>query len=62
MLTTEEIKIILINLGDKSFIVEKGARIAQMVLCPITKAVLREVESLDETRRGSGGFGSTGKR
>lgn len=57
-----EIKIILINLGDKSFIVEKGARIAQMVLCPITKAVLREVESLDETRRGSGGFGSTGKR
>ena len=57
-----EIKVILINLSDKSFIVEKGARIAQMVLCPITKAVFREVESLDETQRGSGGFGSTGKR
>ncbi len=55
-----EIKVILINLSDKRFIVEKGARIAQMVLCPINKAVLREVESLDETGRGSGGFGSTG--
>ena len=57
-----EIKVILINLSDKRFIVEKGARIAQMVLCPINKAVLREVESLDETGRGSGGFGSTGKK
>ena len=55
-----EIKIILINLGDKAYIVEKGARIAQMVLCPIIKAKLREVENLDETERGSGGFGSTG--
>ncbi len=55
-----EIKVILINLGNKTFIVEKGARIAQMVLCPITKAQLKEVRSLDETDRGSGGFGSTG--
>ncbi len=56
-----EIKIILINLGKRSFIVEKGARIAQMVLCPIEKAKIKEVEKLEITDRGSGGFGSTGK-
>ena len=55
-----ELKVILINLSDKSFIVERGLRIAQMVLCPIIKAKFREVESLDETKRGLGGFGSTG--
>lgn len=56
-----EIKVILINLGDTAYIVEKGARIAQMVLCPIIKAKIIEVESLQKTDRGSGGFGSTGK-
>ena len=55
-----ELKVILINLGERSFIVEKGLRIAQMVLCPVTKAKLKEVESLEDTKRGSGGFGSTG--
>tara|TARA_B100002051_G_C16229568_1_gene389726 strand:- start:104 stop:544 length:441 start_codon:yes stop_codon:yes gene_type:complete len=55
-----EIKVILINLGHKAFIVEKGARIAQMVLCPIVRAKFKEVEILDGTIRGSGGFGSTG--
>jgi dUTP pyrophosphatase len=55
-----EIKVILINLGKKSFIVEKGLRIAQMVLCPLVKAKIKEVETLDSTTRGSGGFGSTG--
>ncbi len=55
-----EIKVILINLGNKTFTVEKGARIAQMVLCPIIKMNLKEVENLDDTSRGSGGFGSTG--
>jgi len=55
-----EIKVILINLGKKSFIVEKGLRIAQMVLCPLVKAKIKEVETLDGTTRGSGGFGSTG--
>tara|TARA_B100001094_G_scaffold257309_1_gene256817 strand:+ start:206 stop:646 length:441 start_codon:yes stop_codon:yes gene_type:complete len=55
-----EIKVILINLSNKSFIVEKGLRIAQMVLCPIEKAELKEVETLENTVRGSGGFGSTG--
>ena len=55
-----EIKVILINLGKKSFIVERGLRIAQMVLCPLIKAKIKEVETLDGTKRGSGGFGSTG--
>jgi dUTP pyrophosphatase len=55
-----EIKVILINLGNKNFKVEKGLRIAQMVLCPIIKANLKEVETLDQTKRGAGGFGSTG--
>ena len=57
-----EIKVILINLGKKSFIVEKGLRIAQMVLCPLIKAKIKEVETLDDTTRGSGGFGSTGTK
>ena len=57
-----EIKVILINLGEKTFTVEKGARIAQMVLCPIVKARFKEVESLGETPRGSSGFGSTGTK
>ena len=55
-----ELKVILINLGNKTFVVERGARIAQMVLCPIVQAKLKEVDSLDDTDRGSGGFGSTG--
>ena len=55
-----ELKVILINLGNKNFIVEKGLRIAQMVLCPIIKANIKEVEMLENTKRGSGGFGSTG--
>ena len=55
-----ELKVILINLGSKSFKVEKGLRIAQMILCPIVKAKLIEVETLEETIRGTGGFGSTG--
>ena len=57
-----EIKVILINLGKKSFIVERGLRIAQMVLCPLIKAKIKEVETLDGTTRGSGGFGSTGTK
>ena len=55
-----ELKVILINLGNNSFVVEKGLRIAQMVLCPIIKANIKEVETLENTKRGSGGFGSTG--
>ena len=55
-----EIKIILINLGKKSFEITNGLRIAQMVLCPISKAELTEVDNLDKTSRDHGGFGSTG--
>ena len=57
-----EIKVILINLGKKTFLVEKGARIAQMVLSPIGKAKIKEVENLEKTDRGSDGFGSTGTK
>ena len=55
-----ELKVILINLSDTAFIIEKGLRIAQMVLCPVIKATLKEVDTLKDTKRGSGGFGSTG--
>ena len=55
-----ELKVILINLSDKVFVVEKGLRIAQMVLSPVIKAKLKEVTELENTKRGSGGFGSTG--
>ena len=57
-----EIKVILINLGQESFKVEKGLRIAQMVVCPIVQAQLKEVDDLNETERGKGGFGSTGAK
>jgi len=57
-----ELKVILVNLGEKNFKIEKGLRIAQMVLCPIVKAILKEVDILEETERGSGGFGSTGTK
>ena len=55
-----ELKVILINLSNETFVVEKGTRIAQMVLCPIIKAKFKEVDNLDDTIRGEGGFGSTG--
>ena len=57
-----EIKVILINHGDKNFKIEKGLRIAQMVLCPVVKASLKEVETLEITERGTSGFGSTGSK
>jgi len=56
-----EIKVILINLGKDIFEIKKNDRIAQMIICPIIKAELEEVESLPKTVRGKGGFGSTGK-
>ena len=57
-----EIKVILINLGQETFKVEKGLRIAQMVVCPVVQAQLKEVDDLNETERGKGGFGSTGTK
>ncbi len=57
-----EIKVILINQGQETFKVEKGLRIAQMVVCPVAQAQIKEVEDLSETERGKGGFGSTGSK
>ena len=56
-----EIKVILINLGNSSFKINKNDRIAQMILCPIAKAEFEEVDELPDTKRGEGGFGSTGR-
>ena len=56
-----EIKIILINLSKKPFIIKSGDRIAQMILCPVAKIKLKEVKNLPKTSRGKAGFGSTGK-
>ncbi len=56
-----EIKVILINLGKDIFEINKNDRIAQMIVCPIIKVELQEVESLPETVRGEGAFGSTNK-
>lgn len=55
-----EVKVILINLGDDAFEIERGMRIAQMVIAPVTQASFTEVDTLPETARGAGGFGSTG--
>jgi dUTP pyrophosphatase len=55
-----ELNVILINLGDQSFVVRRGDRIAQLVVAPVLRAELRRVATLDDTPRGGGGFGSTG--
>ena len=57
-----ELKIILFNHGNEDFIINNGDRIAQMVLVPILKMEFEEVDSLPDTIRGQGGFGSTGKK
>lgn len=55
-----EMKVILINLGDEPFTVQRGDRVAQLVLAPVVQAAWDEVAELDATERGAGGFGSTG--
>ena len=57
-----EVKIILANLGAEPFTVTRGMRIAQLVLAPFVRGVWAEVERLDATVRGEGGFGSTGRQ
>lgn len=57
-----EVKVILINLGQEPFVIKRGERIAQMVIAPVTQGVWDVVETLSETARGAGGFGSTGKQ
>ena len=56
-----EVKVILVNLGAEDFTIRRGDRIAQLVIAPVVQAAWREVEDLDQTARGSGGFGSTGQ-
>ena len=56
-----EIMVLLINLGEEDFEIKKGERIAQAVIAPVIQAEFVEVEELSETKRGKGGFGSTGK-
>jgi len=55
-----ELKVIMINLGAETFSIRRGDRVAQLVLAPVTRASWLAVDTLDETARGSGGFGSTG--
>ncbi|HCT52492.1 MAG TPA: dUTP diphosphatase [Balneola sp.] len=55
-----EVKVIAVNHGKENFIVNHGDRIAQMVIAPVTQFSVEEVEELDSTERGEGGFGSTG--
>jgi dUTP pyrophosphatase len=56
-----EVKVILINHGEEDFIIRRGERIGQLVIAPVAQAAWTEVDSLDETTRGAGGFGSTGR-
>ena len=56
-----ELQVIVMNAGTEPFTVERGMRIAQAVLAPVVRATWQEVESLDATARGAGGFGSTGR-
>jgi dUTP pyrophosphatase len=56
-----EVKVILVNLGGEPFPIARGDRIAQMVVAPVTRAAWTEVAELDDTARGAGGFGSTGR-
>lgn len=55
-----EVKVLAVNLGEDPFVINHGDRIAQMVVAPVTQAVVKEVGDLPETERGEGGFGSTG--
>jgi dUTP diphosphatase len=57
-----EVKVILVNFGSVPFVVERGMRIAQMIIAPITVGNFNVVKALAETERGAGGFGSTGKK
>jgi len=56
-----EVRVILVNLGDAPFTIRRGDRIAQAIVAPVVQVAIAEVAALDETDRGSGGFGSTGR-
>jgi dUTP pyrophosphatase len=56
-----EVKVLLVNLGTEPFVIERGMRIAQLVIAPVTRVELQEERSLADSARGAGGFGSTGQ-
>ena len=56
-----EVKVLLVNLGSAPVTIRRGDRIAQLVVAPVTRVALEEVTTLDDTERGAGGFGSTGR-
>lgn len=56
-----ELKVILMNAGSEPFVIKRGDRIAQLIIAPVARSVFDEVEDLDETERGEGGFGHTGR-
>ena len=56
-----EVAVLLVNLGQEPFRIEPGDRIAQLVIAPVDRVAVVEVDVLDETERGTGGFGSTGR-
>jgi dUTP pyrophosphatase len=55
-----EVKILLVNMGDEDFVVRNGDRIAQIIFCPVVRVAFRREDTISDSRRGSGGFGSTG--
>lgn len=56
-----EVRVVMVNLGDEPFVIEKGIKIAQLLIQPVVELEVVEAEDLDETSRGDKGFGSTGK-
>jgi dUTP pyrophosphatase len=56
-----EVRVVLVNLGNESFVIKKGMKIAQLLIQTVAQVKVVEVEELEETSRGEGGFGSTGK-
>lgn len=56
-----ELKVILMNAGQEPFVIKRGDRIAQLVIAPVARSVFEEVDDLDDTERGEGGFGHTGR-
>jgi dUTP pyrophosphatase len=57
-----EVKVLVINLGDQPYTIERGARVAQLVIAPVQRVVVTPVDAVDATERGAGGFGHTGTR
>ncbi len=56
-----EVKVVMVNLGEKTFVIEKGMKIAQLLIQPVSEVEVEEAEELEDTSRGEEGFGSTGK-